>query len=196
MPHGGLTNWMKFFEIDTSSFTIHKSSDDAMMTMLLVQKLCEYQQIGIKDFAENFPYAYHSVEQDRERRLFREYKRYMDQQCNALFHQHNLSPLSHRLKGKFKLLFDQNRDLEQVYEIIKLVYDNGGMIIKEVRSKCTVVGEDGKERPQWMSSPRFASFRYITFKELYAMLGKQEPPFMPQSKVVPSLQDIFKEYLV
>ncbi len=193
---GGLVNWMKHFGIDTSSFTIHKSSDDAMMTMLLVKKLCECREIGLGAFAENFPDAYHSVEQDKERRRFREYRRYMEQQCSSLVNQRNSNPHSRRLRGKFRLLFATNRDFDQMYEIIRLVYDNGGVVVKDIKPKCTVVGEDNKERPAWLDAPRFASVRYITFKQLFAMLGKEEPSFVEQSKNVPDLQDIFKEYLV
>ena len=38
--HAGLAGWIERYGIDVSQLQAHKSSDDAMMTMLLAQKIC------------------------------------------------------------------------------------------------------------------------------------------------------------
>ena len=175
--HNGLSAWLKFYDIDTDSFTAHKSSDDAEMTMLLVQKMCQAKKMNLKEFlAFNF-FALRSVEQDIERRNINAFKKITDEQIRELYYKKNPTPLSTKLNGRYKLNVSRKRDLNQKVDLFRLIYNNGGVVVEKLGPNCTYVMEDSNHKAAWMDLPNYKSVQFITISDLFKQLELEPWPF-------------------
>ena len=174
--HNGLSSWLKFYGVDTSSLQAHKSSDDAMMTMMLVKKLCETQKMSVGEFlAKNF-FSLRTVEQEITRRKVKAYRKIMVEKISMLYNRRNRSAKSKKLHGKFKLALSEERDFGQMYDLHRLVFDNGGELVQKLCPGCTFVYEDTKDRAAWMDDPKFGRVRFIKLSSLFSMLEMEPWP--------------------
>ncbi len=175
--HNGLSAWLKFYNIDTDSFTAHKSSDDAEMTMLLVQKMCQAKKMSLKEFlAFNFN-ALRSVEQDIERRNINAFKKITEEQIRELYYKKNPTPLSTKLNGRYKLNVSRKRDLNQKVDLFRLIYNHGGVIVEKLGPNCTYVMEDSGHKASWMDLPKYKSVKFISLSDLFNQLELEPWPF-------------------
>ena len=175
--HRGLTGWLDFYGVKTDGLCAHKSSDDAKMTMLLTQKVC--QQLNLRPaefFARNFS-SVRTSEQDIIRRKKRAYKNFISEKISVFYNRINASPVRRLLRGSYKLAFSQDRDYMQVYEITKDVFENGGTIINRLENGSVMVVEDEKKKIECQAHPRKSGVQYITMAELYQRMKKPLPPF-------------------
>ncbi len=191
----GLVSWMKFYNQDISSLTAHNSCDDALMTMFLVKNICKQQNISLNSLFENQNDYLRTVIDNIESKKLKLYRKYMTHQIYNLYGHRCLHAKSRRLKGKIHLALNSNRDLEQIYEINSVIYENGGILVKKIEPSCTFVMEDDRPHAEWMDMPRYSSVKFITLKNLFDTLGKEEPPFKPQSKDIPDLEEEFQCYM-
>ncbi len=168
--HNGLSSWLKFYGVDTSSLQAHKSSDDAMMTMMLVKKLCETQKMSVGEFlAKNF-FSLRTVEQEITRRKVKAYKKILQEKIAMLYNRRCRSQIPKKLKGKFKLALSTERDFGQIYDIHLLVFNNGGELVPKLCPGCTFVYEDESGRSAWMNDPKFSNIKFISLGELFSTL--------------------------
>ena len=175
--HNGLSSWLKFYNIDIDSFTAHKSSDDAEMTMLLVKKMCHAKKMSLKEFlAFNF-YALRSVEQDIERRNINAFKKITEEQIRELYYKKNPAPLSTKLKGRYKLNVSRKRDLNQKVDLFRLIYNHGGVVVEKLGPNCTYVMEDSNHKASWMDLPKYKSVKFISLSDLFKQLELEPWPF-------------------
>lgn len=174
--HNGLSAWLKFYGVNTSALQAHKSSDDAIMTMMLMQKLCEAKGMKVKEFLDENLSALHTVEQEITRRKIKAYRKAMVEKISMLYHRRNRSAKSKKLHGKFKLALSAERDFGQMYDLHRLVFDNGGELVQKLCPDCTFVYEDNKDRAAWMDDPKFKRVRFIKLSKLFSMLDMEPWP--------------------
>lgn len=193
--HNGLQGWVSFYNIDVSSLCAHKSSDDAFMTMLLVKKICQEKKIPLKKLLSEHTYALQSAQKQLERSRVKQYRRYVLKTISELYYKKNPRPVSKKIDGVFKIAFSPERDIDQCYEIARLIYNNGGILVESVRSKkknehipATYVLENKKNpNAEWTKEKCYAGVRFILMKDLFALLEEGEPPFRKQRVDVPEL---------
>lgn len=175
--HKGLAGWVDYYKVNTDGLQAHKSSDDAKMTMLLTQKICQQLRLRPSEFfARNF-LSIRTSEQDILRRKKRAYKNFVSEQLSLFINKRNPSPKTRLLHGKYKLSFSQERDYFQVYQITRLVYENGGTVVSKLEGGTTMVVEDEKKKRDCLEWPRKQVSAYITMEELFARMKKTLPPF-------------------
>ena len=174
--HNGLASWLKFYNVDISSLQAHKSSDDAIMTMMLVQKLCEVQKMGIGEFLGKNFYSLRTVEQEITRRKIKAYKKIVQEKIQMLYNRRNPTAKSKKLRGKFKLALSSERDFNQLYDIYSLVFNNGGELVQKLSPNCTFVYEDSRGKSAWMKDPKFSSVKFIDLSTLFYMLEMEPWP--------------------
>lgn len=192
--HNTLGGWNDYYKIDTSSLRAHNSRDDAMMTMFLARALCRKLDVSLDELMEQYPAFLRDSQESLRNKRYRFYKRYMTDQIKSLHGVRNSSPLTHKLKGSYKMVFDATRDFEQKYEFCRLVYDNGGRLVNKADIGCTVVLEDWYEKKDWMNKLRVPASSLIYTRELFEKLGMEEPEYKEQTKDVPDLQAEFDRY--
>ncbi len=175
--HKGLSGWLDFYGVSTDGLVAHKSSDDAKMTMLLMEKVCAQLELGPSEFlAKNFM-SIRTSEQDIIRRKKKAYRDFIAENLAPLYNARNPSVIARRLEGKYRLALSQDRDYLQVYEITKAVYDYGGIVIEKLENGSTMVVEDEKRKRECEERPRKSGVRYITVAELFALMRIPMPAF-------------------
>lgn len=130
-----LVEWCEHLKIDISNLQAHRSVDDAEMTMLLCKALC--QKLGIKgdelytkmhDNVYSWEYMLDVME---ERRIKKEFKAKIEK----LMNKKNPFPTKCRLNGK-QVEIDRTimHDPESAYDVCKMVYDHGGMLVNKLNN--------------------------------------------------------------
>lgn len=138
----GLVDWCAAYNVDVSKLTAHKSSDDAMMTMLLAKAFCAEQNLTMEEVLEQNKGIKLSVEKYLEQR---EYKLYVDdliKKINELYGKKSRAPLSHRLKGEYAFGFKIKSEIDEAFRLANLVYKHGGMLMKNLKKSGTVIMQD------------------------------------------------------
>lgn len=175
--HKGLSGWLDFYKVNTDGLCAHKSSDDAKMTMLLTQKICQQLKLRPAEFfARNFM-SIRTSEQDIQRRKKKAYKNFISERMSAFLNVRNSSPKCRLLNGKYKIAFAQERDYLQVYEITKTAFECGATIITKLESGATMVVEDEKRKRECTEHPRKSGVKYITMAEFFSKMKKPLPEF-------------------
>lgn len=173
----GLSAWLEHYGISMEGLTAHKSSDDAKMTMLLAQKLCQQTKMRPKlFFARNF-LSIKTSEDDILRRKKRAYRKLVEERLEAFYNSPNPAKENPLLRGKFKLAFSQHRDYMQVLEICELVFSNGGKLVKKIQPGVTLVVEDDKKRANFSDHPQRGVARYWSMTDLFNKLKMEMPEF-------------------
>ena len=191
-----LSGWMTFYKEDVKNLTAHNSCDDAMMTLLLVKNICRQKSISLSDLLLQSKENIRSVKNALETRKMKTYRKYMYSQIESLYNIRCLHAKSRKLKGKFKLALNPQRDLEQIYEINSIVYENGGILVRKIVPGCTFVMEDSREHEEWMEQPRYSSVNFINLNKLFDLLGTAEPEFRYQSHDIPDIEEQIQYYSV
>ena len=130
-----LAEWCDYLKIDVSGFKAHRSVDDAEMTMLCCKALCEKLGItGDELYAKMHENVYswdYMLDVMEERRIKKEFKAKIEKMMNKK----NPFPAKCSITGK-QVEIDRNimHDPESAYEIVKKIYDHGGMIVNKLNN--------------------------------------------------------------
>lgn len=137
-----LSEWAKEFGVNVEKFETHKSVDDAMMTMLCLKAVC--QKLGKSAgeiFTEN-KNLFVSNEQILEQAQEHRYKKEILEKTKRLYGKKNPIPRYKTvLNQKFQIGGKNFRDVDRVFELVKKIYDNGGVTYEHLIGEGNVVLE-------------------------------------------------------
>ncbi len=175
-----LGSWLDVFGVSRENITAHKSSDDALMTMLAYKKLC-------KDFPEQknkFPAASRfSSEQKIQQILIERYRRYINLQILKLTEKENPSPLSMALcKEKFRVCLPGFVDAAQTMQVCLDIYNHGGILTLDFSKETNLVlAEYYKQK--WVAQIEHA--KIYSVNALYKRIGLRAPVLCNQGPDIP-----------
>lgn len=167
-----LSLWCQYLHIDTSSYTAHRSVDDAEMTMLCCKAMCK--KLGItgdelyEKFHGNLIGWEYMLDVMEERRIKRELKAKIDK----LINKKNAFAKNKPFFGKqFELDRGIYHDLEDAYEVVKTLYDEGGVVSQHISGKGYFVIKDAiSEKVREKYEKR--GIEVVTLDKVKEMLGK------------------------
>lgn len=135
-----LSQWAEFFGVNVGKFQSHKSVDDAMMTMLCLKKYCEQQQKSVENVLSEHKDLFVSSEQILIQAEERAYRKEMLEKIKRLFNKKSPKP---RYKTVLNQYFEFDKkllnDVDVSFELIKQIYDNGGIVSEHLTVKGSVI---------------------------------------------------------
>lgn len=167
----GLSAWCEYFEIDTKNLKTHKSQDDAKMTMLLTKEFCARNAINLEILLEKNRGVRLSVEKYLSQREIKRHKDEVLKKIQLLTGKKCRALLSTKLHGDFALGFKIRDDIDESYKIADLIYRNGGILKKNLKSNGTLILEEEPDEST-KSSFNSRSITPLTKQQLYEKLGK------------------------
>ena len=125
-----LVEWAEEFGVNVAKYQSHKSEDDAIMTMLCLKAECMRTGQSVEEILTSHEgkECFVSNEQILEQAAERAYRREMTEKIKRLYGKK--SPMPH-----FKTVTDERfeldskilRDVDYAFELVKKIYDNGGI---------------------------------------------------------------------
>lgn len=133
-----LVEWAEEFGVNVAKFQSHKSEDDAIMTMLCLKAECmktglSVEQIMTSPEGKN---CFVSNEQILEQAAERAYRREMTEKIKRLYGKKSPMPHFKTVLGeRFELENKILRDVDEAFELVKKIYDNGGITGEHLSGK-------------------------------------------------------------
>lgn len=123
-----LSEWAAELGVNVAKYQSHKSEDDAVMTMLCLKAECMKSGISVEQLISENKEFFVSNEQILEQAAERAYKKEMTEKIKRLYGKKSPKP-------KFKTVLDERfeldrkilRDVDYSLELVKRIYDNGGI---------------------------------------------------------------------
>lgn len=123
-----LSEWAAELGVNVAKYQSHKSEDDAVMTMLCLKAECIKSGISVEQLISENKEFFVSNEQILEQAAERAYKKEMTEKIKRLYGKKSPKP-------KFKTVLDERfeldrkilRDVDYSLELVKRIYDNGGI---------------------------------------------------------------------
>lgn len=175
----GLSKWIEFFNIKTP-LQAHKSCDDAEMTMLVLQKLCQHEQKSLPQVLEAYARCKKSSVIRWKAKILDKYKKLVIQKIESFYDKKCRQPISHNLEGNYLLSLDKNRDVDQVLKIVQFIYINGGVVLSHSEEGAILVKDTGRFPPQFIFEENPMNIRFQHLGDLYQKCGEKEPKFKRQ----------------
>ena len=133
-----LVEWAEEFGVAVEKFMSHKSVDDAMMTMLCLKAECErtghnVEQIFTSPEGKN---CFVSNEQILEQAAERAYRREVMEKIKRLYNKKSPMPRFKTVLGcRFELDRKIMHDVDDAFELVKRIYENGGMVTERITGR-------------------------------------------------------------
>ena len=133
-----LVEWAEEFGVVVEKFMSHKSVDDAMMTMLCLKAECErtgqnVEQIFTSPEGKN---CFVSNEQILEQAAERAYRREVMEKIKRLYNKKSPMPRFKTVLGcRFELDRKIMHDVDDAFELVKRIYENGGMVTERITGR-------------------------------------------------------------
>ena len=133
-----LVEWAEEFGVTVEKFMSHKSVDDAMMTMLCLKAECErtgqnVEQIFTSPEGKN---CFVSNEQILEQAAERAYRREVMEKIKRLYNKKSPMPRFKTVLGcRFELDRKIMHDVDDAFELVKRIYENGGMVTERITGR-------------------------------------------------------------
>ncbi len=133
-----LVEWAEEFGVAVEKFMSHKSVDDAMMTMLCLKAECErtgqnVEQIFTSPEGKN---CFVSNEQILEQAAERAYRREVMEKIKRLYNKKSPMPRFKTVLGcRFELDRKIMHDVDDAFELVKRIYENGGMVNERITGR-------------------------------------------------------------
>ena len=133
-----LVEWAEEFDVTVEKFMSHKSVDDAMMTMLCLKAECErtgqnVEQIFTSPEGKN---CFVSNEQILEQAAERAYRREVMEKIKRLYNKKSPMPRFKTVLGcRFELDRKIMHDVDDAFELVKRIYENGGMVTERITGR-------------------------------------------------------------
>ena len=125
-----LVEWAQEFGVNVAKFQSHKSEDDAIMTALCLKAECMRTGLSVEEIltSKEGKNCFVSNEQILEQAAERAYRREMTEKIKRLYGKKSPMPhfktvLGERFEFDGKIL----RDVDTAFELVKKIYDNGGV---------------------------------------------------------------------
>ena len=125
-----LVEWAEEFGVNVAKFQSHKSEDDAIMTMLCLKAECMRTGESIEEIltSKEGKNCFVSNEQILEQAAERAYRREMTEKIKRLYGKQSPMPHFKTVAGeRFELDNKILRDVDSAFELVKKIYDNGGV---------------------------------------------------------------------
>lgn len=137
-----LSEWAKEFGVNVEKFETHKSVDDAMMTMLCLKAVCQKLGKSAEEIFTENKNLFVSNEQILEQAQEHRYKKEILEKIKRLYGKKNPIPRYKTvLNQKFQIGGKNFRDVDRVFELVKKIYDNGGVTYEHLIGEGNVVLE-------------------------------------------------------
>lgn len=166
-----LAEWAQEFGVNLEKFQTHKSVDDAMMTMLCLKAECKKRGLSVEEIINEAKEMFVSNEQILQQAEERAYRREMTEKISRLYGKVCPKPHFKTLVGKkFELDRKILRDVDYAFELVKRIYDNGGMTVEHVfadkSSQAFVVFENIPDNPHLLKKITDRGAKTMTLEEL------------------------------
>lgn len=162
-----LFEWAEFLECDVSKLESHKSVDDAMVTMLVLKKLCEKENKTLEQFMKENKVFFVSSEQVQIQAQEREYKKEMMAKIKAYYTKRSPNSIRKNYIGqKFELNKKVFSDLERALNIAKRIYEGGGVLVERLKEKGNIVFLDDDIEPERRLAIEKKGLRIILAEEI------------------------------
>lgn len=137
-----LAEWAEELGVNVAKFQSHKSVDDAMMTMLCLKAECMRTGKSPEEIMEENKGLYVSNEQILQQAEERAYRREMQEKIKRMYNKKSPMPRFKTVLGrKFQLDGKIVKDVDKALELVKKIYDNGGITGDHLTGKGDVVFE-------------------------------------------------------
>ena len=137
-----LSEWAEEFGVNMAKFQSHKSVDDAMMTMLCLKAECMKTGKSAEQIMVEYKDLFVSNEQILEQAAERAYKKEMLEKIKRMYNKKSPMPRFKSVIGeKFQLDGKLLKDVDAALELVKKIYDNGGITGEHLTGKGNVVFE-------------------------------------------------------
>lgn len=135
-----LVEWAQQFGVNVAKYQSHKSVDDAMMTMLCLKKVCEEQNMSVENLLNAHKDLFVSSEAMLMQQAERAYRREMTEKIKRLYNKKSPKPRHKTVTGIY-FEFDNKllRSVDDAFELIKKIYDNGGVVVEHVVGSGQVI---------------------------------------------------------
>lgn len=135
-----LVEWAEELGVNLEKFQSHKSVDDAMMTMLCLKAICIKTGKSAEEIVNENKGLFVSSEQILEQAALRAYRREMTEKIKRLFNKKSPMPRHKTLTGqKFQIDGRLFRDVDTCFDLVKKIYDNGGIVGEHFSDRATVI---------------------------------------------------------
>jgi DNA polymerase III epsilon subunit-like protein len=167
-----LTEWAQEFGVNVEKFMSHKSVDDAMMTMLCLKAETArtgqtIEQIFTSPEGKN---CFVSNEQILEQAAERAYRREITEKIKRLYGKQSPMPRHKTVLGqKFELDHKILRDVDNAFELVKKIYDNGGITGEHLTGKGNAVFIS-MPHPEHVKKLEKRGLKVMLLEELEALL--------------------------
>ena len=137
-----LAEWAQELGVNVAKFQSHKSVDDAMMTMLCLKAECIRSGKSAEEIMNEYKGLFVSNEQIIQQAEERAYRKEMLEKVKRMYGKKSPMPRFKTVVGqKFQLDGRILKDPEGALELIKRIYDNGGITGEHLTGKGSVVFE-------------------------------------------------------
>ncbi len=137
-----LSEWALELGVNVEKFKTHKSVDDAMMTMLCLKSVCKKLGKSAEEIFTENKGLFVSNEQILEQAQEHRYKKEILEKIKRLYGKKNPIPRYKTvLNQKFQIGGKNFRDVDRVFELVKKIYDNGGVTYEHLIGEGNVVLE-------------------------------------------------------
>ena len=137
-----LAEWAEEFGVNMAKFQSHKSVDDAMMTMLCLKHECMETGKSAEEIMTENKGLFISNEQILQQAEERAYRKEMLEKIKRMYGKKSPMPKFKTVAGQiFQLDHKILKDPVKALELIKKIYDNGGITGDRLTGKGTVVFE-------------------------------------------------------
>ncbi|MCQ2586500.1 MAG: hypothetical protein MJ174_00185 [Treponema sp.] len=165
-----LKEWAEFMGVNLVKFQSHKSVDDAMMTMLCLKSYCMKTGKSAEQVLTENKDMYVSNEQILQQAEERAYRKEMTEKIKRLYNKKSPKPSFKTVVGEYfeidgKIL----KDVDFAFELVKQIYDNGGIVCERINGKGSVIFEELPNK-EVVSKIQKRNLKIITLDELQEKL--------------------------
>ncbi len=169
--HKKLKEWAEFFGVNVAKFQTHKSVDDAMMTMLCLKKFCQEQNVSVESVFTNNKGLFVSSEQMLIQAEERAYQREMLEKIKRLYNKKCPKPHHKTLLDKhFSIDGKLLKDVDTSFELVKQIYDCGGVIHERLVNKGYIIFADDNIKADFKATMTKKDIECITLEQFYQMM--------------------------
>jgi DNA polymerase III epsilon subunit-like protein len=167
----GLAAWAEFYHIDTTELHAHRSSDDAMMTMLVVKALCTAQRTELGPLLDRNKNVLLPVEKIAAQQKEQQHRRALTKEIEGLYGKKDRCPRSTVLAGgQYALSFKLGKKVDEAYRIAQLVYTNGGILSRHLKDSGTLIQEKEVALSGSVSESDHGNIKTISTAEFCALI--------------------------
>ena len=138
-----LKEWAEFMGVNLAKFQSHKSVDDAMMTMLCLKAYCLKNKKSVDEVYNENKDLFVSSEQILIQAEERAYRKEMLEKIKRLYNKKSPKPSFKTVVGQYFEIDGQiMKDVDYAFELVKQIYDNGGIVCERVTGKGSVIFDE------------------------------------------------------